>query len=187
MEGYRIEVAENSYILFEKEEDYLKMFYLEKVLFDFFKNLSLIQDKDEDEDEDKDRELRIRLKFRLSLIEKYISSLPRFNITIFYDNGKFQNPLEIKFPNVSCFGMWCGKADNILDDISELGDESLEDKYLDFYNLMEKLIHIKYCKRKFSNKRDNFNAKFDSYSYSDTDTDTDTDTDSVSVSDSDSD
>ena len=60
-EGYRIKVGKNSYILFEKEEDYLNLYYLEKVLFDFYKNLLFKQDN------------RVRLIFRLLLIEKYIN------------------------------------------------------------------------------------------------------------------
>ena len=62
MEGYRIEVAERSFILFENEEDYLNIFYLEKVVFDFINNLL--------NNEDKDKEIRIY--FRLSLIEKVL-------------------------------------------------------------------------------------------------------------------
>ena len=33
LKGYRITVGENGYILFDKEEDYLNLFYLEKVFF----------------------------------------------------------------------------------------------------------------------------------------------------------
>ena len=89
MEGYRIEVAEKSFILFENEEDYLNIFYLEKVVFDFINNLL--------NNEDKDKEIRIY--FRLSLIEKVLKSLPKYrNIKIFYDESKYENPFRIKFP-----------------------------------------------------------------------------------------
>ena len=37
--GYRIKVSKNSFILFENEQDYLNLFYLEKVVFDFINNL----------------------------------------------------------------------------------------------------------------------------------------------------
>ena len=40
--GYRIKVGKNSYILFKKEEDYVNLIYLERVLFDLFKILFLI-------------------------------------------------------------------------------------------------------------------------------------------------
>ena len=33
LKGYSIKVGEDTYILFEKEEDYLELFYLEKVFF----------------------------------------------------------------------------------------------------------------------------------------------------------
>ena len=44
LKGYRIEVTENSYILFENEQEYLKLFYLEKVVFDFINNLLYNED-----------------------------------------------------------------------------------------------------------------------------------------------
>ena len=39
LKGYRIKVSKNSFILFENEQDYLNLFYLEKVVFDFINNL----------------------------------------------------------------------------------------------------------------------------------------------------
>ena len=99
MEGYRIKVGENGYILFKKEEDYLNLFCLEKAFFDFYNNLFL------------DKE-GIRLFFRLTLIEKYIESLTKnkskiknkIKIKILYDEDKSENPLEMKFPSITCGG-----------------------------------------------------------------------------------
>ena len=94
LEGYRIEVSENSFILFENEEDYINIFYLEKVIFDFINNLLNNKEKDKD----------LRVYFRLSLIEKYLKSLLKFrNIKIFYDKRKCENPFGIKFPFISTF------------------------------------------------------------------------------------
>ena len=56
--GYRIKVGKNSYILFKKEEDYANLIYLERVFFDFFKNLLFMHDEDK----------KIRLFFRLTNI-----------------------------------------------------------------------------------------------------------------------
>ena len=61
--GIRIKVGKNSYILFKKE-DYMKMIYLERVYFDFFKKLLNKDVKDEDK--------IIRLFFRLSLIKNIL-------------------------------------------------------------------------------------------------------------------
>ena len=46
LKGYRVEVAENSYILFENEQHYLNFIYLEKVIFDFINNLLFNKDVD---------------------------------------------------------------------------------------------------------------------------------------------
>ena len=48
LKGYRIEVSENSFILFENEQDYLNLFYLEKVVFDFINNLLYNKDIDKE-------------------------------------------------------------------------------------------------------------------------------------------
>ena len=93
LKGYRIEVAENSYILFENEQDYLNLFYLEKVVFDFINNLLYNRDFNKN----------IRLYFRLTLINKYLESLPKYRkIKIFYEEG-YKNPFKVKFPYISCF------------------------------------------------------------------------------------
>ena len=44
----------------------------------------------------------IRLFFRLSVLEKYITILREIKISIFYDEVKYENPLKIRFPNISC-------------------------------------------------------------------------------------
>ena len=98
LKGYRIEVSENSFILFENEEDYMNIFCLEKVIFDFINNLLFNKDKDKDKGND------VRVYFRLSLIDKYLKSLPKFRkIKIFYDHRKSENPFEIKFPFICSF------------------------------------------------------------------------------------
>ena len=43
--GYKINVVKKSYLLFEKEEDYLILIYLERIFFDLFKNISFINDE----------------------------------------------------------------------------------------------------------------------------------------------
>ena len=93
MEGYRIEVSERSFILFEDEEHYKNVFYLEKVIFDFINNLLYSEDRGKE----------IRVYFHL-LIKKYLGSLERFRtIKIFYDDTKCENPFKIKFPFISYF------------------------------------------------------------------------------------
>ena len=47
--GYKIKVDKNSYLLFEKEEHYEILIYLERVFFYLFKNILFIDDDDDDE------------------------------------------------------------------------------------------------------------------------------------------
>ena len=95
LKGYRIEVSKNSFILFENEQVYLNLFYLEKVVFDFINNLLYNKDKDKDKE--------IRLYFRLTLIYIYLKSLPKKRKIQIYYNASFENPFKIKFPFISCF------------------------------------------------------------------------------------
>ena len=94
MEGYRIEVSEKSFILFEDEEHYMNILCLEIVIFDFINNLLYSEDEGKE----------ARVYFRLSSIRKYLKNLPRFRIIkIFYDDKKCENPFKIKFPFISYF------------------------------------------------------------------------------------
>ena len=93
LKGYRIEVAENSYILFENEQDYLNFIYLEKVVFDFINNLLYNKDLDK----------KLRIYFRLTLINNYLESFINYpEIKIFYD-VRYENPFHVKFPFICCF------------------------------------------------------------------------------------
>ena len=174
MEGYRIEVDKNSYILFEKEEDYWNMFCLDKVFFDFFKIICLIQNEDEDED----RELIIRIKFHVTLIEKYISTLPIFKIKILYDNGENESPLGVKFPYLCYFGRMSDELHDVYGKIFNLSEYYLEDQLDNIYDLMQNLINVRYCRRKISRC---YNFMQDYYSIKDYDSDSvyDSDTDEV--------
>ena len=137
--GYRMKVGKNSYILFEKEEDYLNMFYLEKVLFDFYSNVIFKKDNE------------VGLLFRLSLIEKYIKSLPEFKIKIFHDERKSENPFKIKFPNI-CYSDDFKMRGDFYDVISEMEDRNFNNSYLlskyrDLNNLIIDIITVEYYKR----------------------------------------
>ena len=140
--GYRIKVGKNSYILFKKEEDYLNLIYLERVFFDFFKNLLFIHDEDK----------KFRLFFRLSLIEKYIESLSEIKIRILYDIKKSKNPFKIKFPNIS-HADFSELNDEIWKFLEDLGKRDLDYKYIDITNLVKELISVKYHKRNLFSKR----------------------------------
>ena len=164
LEGYRIEVSKNSFILFENEQDYLNLFYLEKVVFDFINNLLYNKDKDKE----------IRIYFRLTLIYNYLKSLPKYRkIKIFYDT-RYENPFKIKFPFICCFED-LDKRKVYLDEIkvffrhrnndgkNENGrqfyeGESLYEKYRKLINLLYKRIDIEHFKRK-KNKFEPYNRE----------------------------
>ena len=69
--GYKVKVDKKSYMFFRKEEDYWNLICLEK----FYSN----------EEEQK------RSCFFMSLIKKYIETLPRIEIVVFYDDKETEN------------------------------------------------------------------------------------------------
>ena len=72
--GYKIKVDKKSYLLFEKEKDYLILIYLERIFFDLFQNISFTK-------EDKE----IRVFFRMILMEKYLKNLHEIKLKSFYN------------------------------------------------------------------------------------------------------
>ena len=87
--GYKIEVDEKSYLLFEKEEHYLFLVYLERMIFDLFKNIRF-----------QNQEKEIRVFFRFTLIEKCLENLKEILIESFYNENESINPFKIRFPHL---------------------------------------------------------------------------------------
>ena len=109
--------------MFEKEEHYEILIYLERVFFDLFKNILFINDDDDDEHK------KTRVFFRTTLIEKYVEKLPKIKIKIFYDKRKCMNPTRIRFPNLSYLDY--SNYSKIVNEIHE-SLEDLNDKELDY-------------------------------------------------------
>ena len=133
LKGYRIKVGEDTFILFEKEEIYLTMFYLEKVFFDFHKELY------------NGKEV-IRLIFRLNTLKNYLKSFGEIKITVYYDESKYENPLKIKFPNLSCCGDY-DMGEETEDEIMILESDQLLETYELIKQMLREIISVKYTKK----------------------------------------
>ena len=121
---------------------------------------------DEERDKLKDRELMIKIKFRLTLIEKYISTLTEIKIRVLYDSGdeNLENPLKEKFPYLSFFEEIETRSEIVYEEMPDYIKRPLVYKIFNFRLLVDKLLNVNYC--------DDLIPE----GYSDTDTDTDTDT-----------
>ena len=84
--GYKIKVGEKSYLLFEKEEDYLILVYLERIFFDLFKNISFAREEKE-----------IRVFFRMSMIRKCLENLQEILFESFSNKKESENPFKVRF------------------------------------------------------------------------------------------
>ena len=125
MRGYRIKVGEDSYILFENEEYYL-MLYFEKVFFDFHKQLF------------NGKEV-ISLLLRLETLKTYLQNCRVMTIHVYYDKIKYENPLKIKFPNLSCCGDY-QMGMEIENEIEDLNNDQLMDSYEDIKVIISGII-----------------------------------------------
>ena len=139
--GYKIKVGKKSYLLFEKEEHYEILIYLERVFFDLFRNILFINDED-------DEHKKIRVFFRMTLIEKYVKKLPVIKIKIFYDKHKCKNPFEVRFPILSYldYDSDSDVENEILENLEDLRDEELEYMIADLTFIINEIINVKYYK-----------------------------------------
>ena len=133
LKGYRIKVGEDTFILFENEEIYLQMFYLEKVFFDFHKELF------------NGKEV-IRLIFRLNTLKNYLKSFGEIKINVYYDESKYENPLKIKFPNMSCCDDY-DRREEIEDEIMNLESDQLMNGYELIKQMLIEIISVTYTKK----------------------------------------
>ena len=85
----------------------------------------------------------IRLLFILSGLLKYLESFEEIKINVYYDESKYENPLKVKFPNLSCCDDY-ERGGEIEDKIEIMG----KNKKLETINLMETYDRIKQNLRK---------------------------------------
>ena len=137
LKGYRIKVGEDTFILFKNEAFYLQMLYLEKVVFDIHKQLF-------------NRKEVISLIFRLKTLRIYLKYFMKhyrsIKINVFYDRSKYENPLKIKFPHLTC----CvdnDRKEEIEDEIFNYENEQLEDTYFKIIYWVIDAIDVKYTKK----------------------------------------
>ena len=82
------------------------------------------------------------------MIEKYIESLSEIKFRILYDEKKSENPLKIKFPNISQTEITELESE-IREKMEDLKNKHIVFKYVEVINQLNYLINAKYYKRKF--------------------------------------
>ena len=85
--GYYIKIDDNNFLSFEKEEHYLNLLYLERILSDLFENIKFEREEKE-----------IKVSVRLALITKFVENTNKIMRLSFYDENKNKNVYEMKFP-----------------------------------------------------------------------------------------
>ena len=130
-----IKTDNKCYLLFEKEEYYEILFYLEKVILDLIKN-NILSNLDEHG--------KIRVFFRMSVIENYVKKLPKIEIETFVYEKVCGYSFEKKFPNL--WSLDC--CDSLFEDILLiLVSMDLKVKFLDLAELINDKIRKKFLLR----------------------------------------
>ena len=135
--AYKIKIDNKCYLLFEKEEHYEILSYLERVILDLIKNNILSNDEHR----------KIRVFFRMSVIENYVKKLSKIKIKTFDNKNNYKYSFRKKFPN-----LWnleylfnieesCSLFDEIL---VILGIMDLEVKFVDLVEIINDKVSIKY-------------------------------------------
>ena len=130
LKGYRIKVGEDSYILFEKEEISLALFCLEKIFFNFHNDL--FNEKE-----------AIRLLFILTGLVKYLETFREIKLNVYYDESKYENPLKVKFPNLTCCDDY-ERRDEVEDKIEILENDNLMETYDRIKQKLKEIISVSY-------------------------------------------
>ena len=76
-------------MLFEKEEHYHVLVYLERVFFDLIKNIKNYGEERE-----------IRILFRMTLLQKCLENLKEIMVASFSVKNETENPFKIRFPHL---------------------------------------------------------------------------------------
>ena len=149
--GYRVKVGEKSHMFFEKEDDYLDLFNLEKRYVEFYNNLFFGQNDE------------TRLNFLMKFIKKCIKSLPRIEIVVYYDDNETENSFLEKFPNFGHLNTVFNKNNKkreIYEKMEYIDNDDLKKKYAESRLMLEEKIKVKYI---IKNERriNNFNRCYD--------------------------
>ena len=135
--GNFVKIDDNNFLLFEKEEHYLNLLYLERILSDLIDNMKFEREEKE-----------IKVSVRLALITKFIEKTNKIMILSFYDKNKNKNVFEIKFPH-----LWYLKTFRSLN--------KHENNIFDYLNKWEDLDEMQ---DSLALEENNINSKGDKYS-----------------------
>ena len=112
--GYFVKIDYNNFLLFEKEEDYLNLLYLERMISDLINDIKFEREEKE-----------IKVSVRLALITKFIEKTNKIMLGSFYEKYENKNVYEIKFPylwKIKKFRSLNKPENNILDYLNKWED-----------------------------------------------------------------
>ena len=143
--GYRMNVEDSKYLIFESKDHSKKLRKLETMAFDLIDFCEFSEDNEEKQDD---------IYSRMLTMESYLESLPfikektyddKFDLNT-KDEDHFVDPFEIEFPTIDYYFQ-----KTHLEDYSDfdtfyktLKSEEVKEKFRDLFKAVDKVLDIKY-------------------------------------------
>ena len=143
--GYRMNVEDSKYLIFESKNHSKKLRKLETVAFDLIDFCEFCEDNEEKQDD---------IYSRMLKMESYLESLPFIKIKTYdgrfdlntQDEDDFVDPFEIEFPTLN-YHFQTTYLENYSDFVTfynTLKTDEVKQKFRDLFKAIGKLLDIKY-------------------------------------------
>ena len=143
--GYRMNVEDSKYLIFESKDHSKKLRKLETMAFDLIDFCEFCEDNEEKQDD---------IYSRMLTMESYLESLPFIKIKTYddrfdlntQDEDDFVDPFEIEFPTLNYYFQTTHLEDysDFVTFYNTLKTDEVKQKFRDLFKAIGKLLDIKY-------------------------------------------
>ena len=143
--GYRMNVEDSKYLIFESKDHSKKLRKLETMAFDLIDFCEFSEDNEEKQDD---------IYSRMISMESYLETLPISKIKAYddkfdlntQDEDDFVNPFEIEFPTLNYYFQTVRLEDysDFVTFYNTLKTDEVKQKFRDLYKAVGKVLDIKY-------------------------------------------
>ena len=143
--GYRMNVEDSKYLIFESKDHCKKLRKLETMAFDLIDFCEFSEDNEEKQ---------YNIYSRMLTMESYLESLPIIKIKVYddkfdlntQDEEDFVNPFEIEFPTLNCYFQTVHLEDysDFVTFYKTLKIDEVKQKFRDLFKAVDKVLSIKY-------------------------------------------
>ena len=141
--GYRLNVENSKYLIFESEDYSKKIYHLERIAFDLIDFCEFNEDNQEKQDE---------IYSRILAMENFLESLPVIKIKVCDDKfdfntqdiDDFEDPFGIEFPTIDCY-FHTTRFEEYSDFVTfynTLKSDEVKEKFKDLFKVVDDVLYI---------------------------------------------